>query len=84
MMISLMSSSEKRSNLLIHCFMSYLFGSIITVPVADLYALAGLDVVLLLVTLRHYNGFVSMKSNGCVLASRTACTRPRRRCPGWL
>jgi zinc transport system permease protein len=40
--------------------MSYLFGSIITVPVADLYALAGLDVVLFLVTLRHYNGFVAM------------------------
>ncbi len=40
--------------------MSYLFGSIITVPVADLYALAGLDAVLLLVTLRYYNGFVAM------------------------
>jgi zinc transport system permease protein len=40
--------------------MSYLFGSIITVPVADLYALAGLDVVLFLVTLRYYNGFVAM------------------------
>ncbi|KHK02715.1 metal ABC transporter permease [Desulfovibrio sp. TomC] len=40
--------------------MSYLFGSIISVPTADLYALAGLDVVLLGTTLRHYNGFVAM------------------------
>lgn len=40
--------------------MSYLFGSIITVPVSDLYALAGLSVVLVGMTLRHYNGFVAM------------------------
>ena len=40
--------------------MSYLFGSIITVPVADLLALAGLAVLLIAVTLRHYNGFVAM------------------------
>lgn len=40
--------------------MSYLFGSIITVPVADLYALAALAVVLCALTLRHYNGFVAM------------------------
>ncbi|HML55685.1 MAG TPA: metal ABC transporter permease [Solidesulfovibrio magneticus] len=40
--------------------MSYLFGSIITVPDSDLFALAGLDVVLLAAALRHYNGFVSM------------------------
>ena len=40
--------------------MSYLFGSIITVPTADLYALAGLNLLLLATTLRHYNGFVAM------------------------
>jgi zinc transport system permease protein len=40
--------------------MSYLFGSIITVPVADLLALAGLAVVLVAVTLRYYHGFVAM------------------------
>jgi len=40
--------------------MSYLFGSIITVPRGDLYALAGLDVVLLAAALRYYNGFVAM------------------------
>ena len=40
--------------------MSYLFGSIITVPTEDLYALCGLDVVLVALTLRHYNDFVAM------------------------
>lgn len=40
--------------------MSYLFGSIITVPESDLYALIGLAVVLVAVTLRYYNGFVAM------------------------
>lgn len=40
--------------------MSYLFGSIIAVPTADLYALAGLDLILVGATLRHYNGFVAM------------------------
>lgn len=40
--------------------MSYLFGSIITVPVGDLIALIVLNVVLVAVTLRYYNGFVAM------------------------
>ena len=40
--------------------MSYLFGSIITVPQSDLYALAGLNMVLVAAALRHYNGFAAM------------------------
>ena len=40
--------------------MSYLFGSIITVPTGDLLALAGLDGLLVAAILRHYNGFVAM------------------------
>jgi zinc transport system permease protein len=40
--------------------MSYLFGSIVSVPTGDLLALAGLDVLLVAATLRHYNGFVAM------------------------
>ena len=55
--------------------MSYLFGSIITVPVADLYALAGLAVLLVAVTLRHYNGFVAMAFDREFAAVRGAPVR---------
>lgn len=40
--------------------MSYLFGSIISVPVGDLVALAGLNLVLVAASLRYYHGFVAM------------------------
>jgi len=55
--------------------MSYLFGSIITVPVSDLYALAALAVVLIGLTLRHYNGFVAMAFDREFAAVRGAPVR---------
>jgi len=55
--------------------MSYLFGSIITVPVSDLYALVGLAVVLIGLTLRHYNGFVAMAFDREFAAVRGAPVR---------
>lgn len=55
--------------------MSYLFGSIVTVPTADLHALAVLDAVLILVTLRHYHGFVAMAFDREFAAVRGAPVR---------
>jgi len=40
--------------------MSYLFGSILAVPVADLYLMAGLDAAVLIVVARRYNQFLAM------------------------
>jgi len=40
--------------------MSYLFGSILTVPASDLWLMAGLDIFILAVTLTFYKAFAAM------------------------
>jgi zinc transport system permease protein len=40
--------------------MSYLFGSILTVPKSDLFLMAALDVFILILVVVYYNGFLAM------------------------
>ncbi len=55
--------------------MSYLFGSILAVPLSDLFLMAGLDVVVLAVICWHYNLFLAMSFDEEFAASRGVAVR---------